>query len=97
MEIENTDISSYNKSQQPPAPATAVTQALLKHVVSIAELSDASAVFVYADVLEKKALPLPENPKFKVFYITRTVREEHEQLHKGAHFIRQNTAGNIEQ
>jgi DNA integrity scanning protein DisA with diadenylate cyclase activity len=88
METENTDVSSRNKSQQPPAPATAVTHALLKHVVSIAELSDASAVFIYADVLEKKALPLSENPKFKVFYITRTIREEHEQLYKGAHFIR---------
>jgi diadenylate cyclase len=73
---------------QQPASARAITQALLKHVVDIAEQSDAAAIFVYVDALEEKALPSEGSLESKVCYITRTVHEEQEQRHRGTSFIR---------
>lgn len=87
-ETGNTDISGQDTPNQQSASALAVTQALLQHVASIAEMSNAAAVFVYVDALGENTLPLPENLKFKVYYITRTVNQDKEQLHKRRKFIR---------
>ena len=74
--------------QQQPTSAKDITQAMIKHVVGIAELSDASAIFVYVDALEEKALPLPEELEPKVYYVTRTIWEDQVQRHRGTRFIR---------
>jgi hypothetical protein len=83
-----TDTSGQDTPNQQSASALAVTQALLRHVASIAEMSNAAAVFVYVDALGENTLPLPGNLKFKVYYITRTVNQDKEQLHKRRKFIR---------
>ena len=58
-EMDLMDTKKQDRQQQPPTSAEDMTQAMIKHVVGIAELSDASAIFVYVDALEEKALPLP--------------------------------------
>ena len=87
-EEENTNTTVHIKRKRQPATAKAITRALVKHVASIAELSKASAVFVYVDALEEKTLPLPRNIKSKAYYVTRTTSEEQEQLDRGTNFIR---------
>jgi len=84
----NTNKSDHNKFQQQPATTRAITKALLKHVMGIAEISNASAIFVYADALEDKTLQLPQDIKSKVYYVTRTVSEDQDQLNRGTNFIR---------
>ena len=80
--------SNHNKLQQQPATTRAITKALLKHVMGIAEISNASAIFVYVDALEDKTLPLPQDIKSNVYYVTRTVSEDQDQLNRGTNFIR---------
>jgi diadenylate cyclase len=88
-ETKNTkEPERVGRKKQQTATARAITQALLKHVVGIAELSNASAIFVYVDALEDKILPLPQKIKSKACYITRTVGEDQEQLNRGTNFIR---------
>ena len=88
MEAKSTNKSERERRKQQPGTARAITQALLKHVVGIAELSNASAIFVYVDALEEKTLPLPQNIQSKACYVTRTVSEDQEQLNRGSNFIR---------
>jgi DNA integrity scanning protein DisA with diadenylate cyclase activity len=61
---------------------------LLKHVAGIAELSNASAIFVYVDALDENPLPLPDALKPKVTYITRTMNEDQVQDRQGVRFLR---------
>jgi diadenylate cyclase len=84
----NTNKSDHYKFQQQPATTRAITKALLKHVMGIAEISNASAIFVYVDALEDKTLQLPQDIKSKVYYVTRTVSEDQDQLNRGTNFIR---------
>jgi len=88
VEANNTKITNPDENQQPSEASSAITQALLKHVVGIAELSNASAIFVYVDALEDKTLPLPPDIKSRACYITRTAREDKEQRKRGTNFIR---------
>jgi len=88
MEVNNTNKLERVRRKQQQASADAITQALLKHVVGIAELSNASAIFVYVDALEEKTLPLPQNIQSKVYYVTKTISEDKEQLSRGTNFIR---------
>jgi DNA integrity scanning protein DisA with diadenylate cyclase activity len=88
VKAEDKNKSGHNQFQQQPGTTRAITNALLKHVMGIAEISNASAIFVYVDALEDKTLPLPQDIKSKVYYVTRTVREDQDQLNKGTNFIR---------
>lgn len=88
VETKKTNRPQNNNRQRRSPSARTITQALIKHVVGIAELSDASAIFVYVDALEAKGLPLPKSLESKVYYVTRTVSEDQEQRHKGTKFIR---------
>jgi len=82
------DTTKRDGQPHQPTSAEDITQAMIEHVVGIAELSDASAIFVYVDALQEKALPLPDRLASKVYYVTRTVREDQEERHRGTEFIR---------
>lgn len=69
-------------------PAGAITEAVLRHVAGIAELSGATAIFVYVEALEGRPLPLPKSLKPKVYYITKTSDEDAQQRESGTAFIR---------
>jgi DNA integrity scanning protein DisA with diadenylate cyclase activity len=88
VETESTGQVGQGDRFQQPASAKDITRALIKHVVGIAELSDASAIFVYVDALEEEALPLPEKLEPSVYYVTRNVWEDRVQRHRGTRFIR---------
>jgi len=88
VKAEDKNKSGDNQIEQHPGTTRAITNALLKHVMGIAEISNASAIFVYVDALEEKALPLPQHIKSKIYYVTRTVSEDQDQLDRGTNFIR---------
>jgi DNA integrity scanning protein DisA with diadenylate cyclase activity len=83
-----TETSNNDQQQRRLESAKDITEALMTHVVGIAEQSDASAIFVYVDALEHKALPLPQSLESKVYYVTRTVHEDRQQRDRGTRFIR---------
>jgi len=68
--------------------AGTITRSLVTHVGSIVASCGASAVLVYADALEEDGLSLLEGFRCKVFFVTKTPRQERQQEEKGTCFIR---------
>ena len=64
--------------------AGTITRSLVTHVGSVVASCGASAVIVYADALKEDGLSLLEELHCKVFFVTKTPRQEK----KGTHFIR---------
>lgn len=65
-----------------------ITAALIQSIRGIVESSGATAVFVYADAMAGNELPLPDELRERVFYISRTHNEQREQEERGTRFIR---------
>jgi len=68
--------------------ANRITESLIRHVPAIAAGCRASAIFVYLDALHGETLPMPEDLKRRVVYVTKTAAEQQAQEARGADFIR---------
>jgi len=68
--------------------AQIITNSLLEHVGGIAQSCGAAAIFVYVDALADNPLSVPENLKPRVFYVTKTVEEDHAQQSQNARYLR---------
>jgi len=66
----------------------AITRALLTHVVGIAELSRAAAIFVYIDAMEQDNLQQLQELKSKVYYVTQAREGDRPLQQSGGHYIR---------
>jgi DNA integrity scanning protein DisA with diadenylate cyclase activity len=65
-----------------------ITAALIENTRGVVQSSGATAVFVYADAVSGEELPLPDELRDKVFYISRTRGEQQEQEDRGTPYIR---------
>ena len=71
------DTTKQDGQSHQSTSAEDITEAMIEHVVGIAELSDASAIFVYVDALQEKALPLPDRLASKEFELPRGLGARH--------------------
>jgi DNA integrity scanning protein DisA with diadenylate cyclase activity len=53
-----------------------VTRSLVNTVGEVAEQVDAAAIFVYLDAVEGERLPMPENYRHRVVYVSKSAAEE---------------------
>jgi len=77
--------------QAPPQKtpsARRVTEVLLGQVPAVCAGCKATAVFVYLDALGGRQLPMPDDLKGKVIYVTKTPAEDRDQAERGEPFIR---------
>ena len=78
------------KTKAKPALSTPqrISHALIGSIQDIVEACGATAVFVYADAMSGEELPLPDELKDKIYYISKTPDEQQEQEDRGTAFIR---------
>jgi len=74
--------------QQVTPSANRITGSLLEHIADICTGCRASVVFVYLDALGHDLLPMPENLKDKVIYVTKTTAEDRNREDRGARYVR---------
>jgi len=86
--VDTARLAELQDDEAPSPSAERITASLTRHVGRIAQDCKASAIFVYADALDGRLLALPDGLAEKVYYVTRTAREQKTQEELGTRQLR---------
>jgi diadenylate cyclase len=88
MNSKDKNTNPHEVAQAQAQSVRTITDSLLAHLWAIAQSCDATAVFVYFDALDSYQLSLPENLRPKVYYVTKTIKDDNVRQNHNIQYLK---------